>query len=71
MWDGLRSAYAVGPLSYVVGQCHLNATGGGGRPSKDAVAIAAGEILDAVTHKEIAKYYQHCGYIPKDAQFDP
>jgi transposase len=45
--------------------------GGGGRPSKDAVAIAAGEILDAVTHKEIAKYYQHCGYIPKDAQFGP
>jgi hypothetical protein len=32
-----------------------------------AVAIAASEILDAVTHREIAKYYQHCGYIPKDA----
>jgi transposase len=42
-----------------------------GRPNKDAVAIAAGEILDAVTHKEIAKYYQHCGYLPKDAQFKP
>ena len=43
--------------------------GGGGRPSKDAVAIAASEILDAVTHAEVAKYYQHCGYIPKDGQF--
>jgi transposase len=42
---------------------------GGGRPSKDAVAIAAGEILDAVSHNEIAKYFQHCGYIPQDAQF--
>ena len=42
-----------------------------GKPNKDAVAIAAGEILDAVTHKEIAKYYQHCGYISKDAQFGP
>jgi transposase len=43
--------------------------GGGGQPSKDAVAIAASEILDAITHAEVAKYYQHCGYIPKDGQF--
>jgi hypothetical protein len=38
-----------------------------GRPNKDAVVIAASEILDAVTHCEVAKYYQHCGYLPKDA----
>jgi transposase len=40
-----------------------------GKPNKDAVAIAAGEILDAVTHAEVAKYYRHCGYVPKEAQF--
>jgi transposase len=33
-----------------------------GKPNKDA------EILDAVTHCEVAKYYQHCGYIPKEGQ---
>jgi hypothetical protein len=41
----------------------------GHRPTKDAVAVAASEILDAVSHTEVAKYYQNCGYIPKDAQF--
>jgi hypothetical protein len=50
---------------------HHQFLGGGGRPNKDAVAVAAGEILDAVPHSEIAKYYQHCGYLPKDAQFKP
>jgi transposase len=41
----------------------------GGKPNKDAVAIATSQILDAVTHCEVAKYYQHCGYIPQEAQF--
>jgi transposase len=40
-----------------------------GKPNKDAVATAASEILDAVTHCEVAKYYQHCEYIPKEEQF--
>jgi hypothetical protein len=30
---------------------------------------SASEILDAVTHTEVAKYYRHCGYLPKEAQF--
>jgi hypothetical protein len=38
-------------------------------PNKDGVAIAASGIMDAMSHAEVAKYYQHCGYIPKDTQF--
>jgi hypothetical protein len=39
------------------------------RANKDAVAIAASEIMDAMSHAEVAKDYQQCGYIPKNAQF--
>lgn len=34
------------------------------RPRRDAVALAAAQLMDCFTHEDIEKNYRHCNYIP-------